>query len=73
MPPTPVRETRGDVLAILVEALKCFDKNLIKSAYDHSFKFSKVYVNGSLRAQVPRESVYNTELMRILCNWLRTS
>ena len=73
MPLSPVRETHGDVLAILMEALKCFDKNLIKSAYDHSFKSSKVYVNGSLRAQVPRESVYDTEMLRILCNWLRTS
>jgi len=56
-----------------VEALKCFDQNLIKSAYNHSFKLSEVYVNGSLRAQVPRESVYDTELTRILCIWLRTS
>jgi len=73
MPPSPVRETQGDILVILTEALKCFDKDLIKSAYDLSYKLSKVYVKGSLRMQVPRESVYDTELMRILCNWLLPS
>jgi len=62
-----------DVLFIIRECLKCFDKDLIRSAYNRSFKLSTVSVDGSKGAQVPRESVYNTELMRILCNWLTTS
>ncbi len=62
-----------DIPFILMEALKCFDKDLIQSVYSRSFKSSKVPVNDSSHTQVPRESVYSTELMRIFCNWLRYS
>ena len=60
-----------DIPFVLTEVLKCFDKDLIQSAYSCSFKTSMVPVNGSYHSQVPRESIYDTELMRILCNWLR--
>ena len=59
-----------DIPFVLTEALKCFDKDLIQSAYSFSFKPSKVPVNGSRHTQVPRESIYVTELKRILCHWL---
>jgi hypothetical protein len=61
-----------DILSALTEALKCFDKRLIHLAPSRSYKISTVVVNGSRKAQVPRESVYDTELMRILSNWFQT-
>lgn len=72
-PSVPVREIRPNVLDIpfvLTESLRCFDKDLVQSAYYLSYKKSTVpQASGS--TQVPRESVYDTELIRILCNWLR--
>ena len=56
---------------ILEECLKHFNKELIQNARWRSSKVSRVPVNGSSSARVPRESVYDTELMRILCNWLK--
>jgi len=61
-----------DFLKTLVESLKCFDKELIRLAAFRSYKSSKAAkVDGSPYAQVPRESVYDTELMRVLSNWLQ--
>ncbi|KAM6499476.1 hypothetical protein JOM56_004984 [Amanita muscaria] len=62
-------ENGVDFLHILIESLQFFDKNLILIASDVSYKRPKVKVSGS--DGVPRESVYDTELMRILANWLR--
>jgi hypothetical protein len=59
------------VLNILLESLKFFDKDLIQMACDHSYKTAKVPVLDFPRHRVPRESVYDTELVRILTNWLR--
>jgi len=59
------------VLGILIESLKFFDKALIRLAPDHSYKKSKVKILSVPDGYVPRESVYDTELMRILSNWLR--
>ena len=56
---------------ILEECLKCFDKELMREARWRSSKVSRVPINGSSNVPVPRESVYDTELMRILCNWLK--
>lgn len=61
-----IRTNVPDILFILTESLKCFDKDLIQSAYFHSYKYSMVPVNGHRKTAVPRESVYDTELMRIL-------
>jgi hypothetical protein len=58
------------VLGVLTESLKFFDKDLIRLAAARSYKQSKVNV-GSLRAvRIPRESVYETELIKVLTNWL---
>lgn len=58
------------VLDVLIESLKFFDKELIRLAPTRSFKSSNVPVMGYPKRHVPRESVYDTELMRILSNWL---
>ena len=73
-PSVPAKEIRPNVLdipVILTECLKYFDKELIRSAYSCSYKVSSVPVHGSSGIHVPRESVYDTEMMRILCNWLK--
>ncbi len=62
-------ENDVDFLDILIESLKFFDKYLILMASVVSYKRPKVKVRGS--DGVPRESVYDTELMRILADWLR--
>lgn len=56
---------------VLQEALKCFDKELMQMARWRSYKVPTVRVQGYSNIQVPRESVYDTELMRILCNWVQ--
>ena len=56
------------VLEILTEALKYFDKDLIRLAANCSYKTPGRKIPGL--NQVPRESVYDTELMRILMNWV---
>lgn len=72
--PIPYQQTGDvDVLGILIESLKFFDKALIFTASSCSFKMPKVKTHGSPGGCVPRESVYDTELMRILSNWLRKS
>ena len=73
-PSSPLpRQNTGDVdvLGVLIESLKFFDKALILNASSCSYKKPKVKIPGSHGRHVPRESVYNTELMRILANWLR--
>ncbi|KAI9328404.1 hypothetical protein BDR26DRAFT_874030 [Obelidium mucronatum] len=59
---------RVDVLQLLREALKFFDPDLIRLAHERSYKLG--IVGNHRNTQVPRESVYDTELMRILSNWL---
>ena len=61
----------ADVLGILIESLKFFDKALILMASFCSHKIPKVKIPLSHGCYVPQESVYDTELMRILANWLR--
>jgi len=61
----------ADVLGILVASLKFFDKDLILDASSCSYKTPKVKIPCSHGRHVPRESVYDTELMRILASWLR--
>src|ERR1700722_4288384 len=60
------------VLDTLIQSLQVFDKDLIRLACARSYKSSStVKVGGLSHVPVPRESVYDTELMRILSNWLR--
>ncbi|ORZ11009.1 hypothetical protein BCR41DRAFT_356765 [Lobosporangium transversale] len=68
-------ESQGELLDILETmkiALRFFDKNLIMQAGSRSYKGSgeTVKVMGNCNVSVPRESVYDTELMRVLTNWL---
>jgi hypothetical protein len=69
-PPRYEATRRLHVLDTLVESLKSFDKELIFNASRTSYKTSRVKIGGSSNVSVPRESVYDTELMRILTNWL---
>ena len=70
--PLPLQPTGNvDVLGVLIESLKFFDKALILNASSCSYKKPKVKIPSSHGLHVPRESVYDTELMRILANWLR--
>jgi hypothetical protein len=68
--PPMTRDGRLCILEVLAQSLKFFDKELICLAAARSYKQSKVNVGGFCAVPVPRESVYNTELMRILTNWL---
>lgn len=61
------------VLDTLIESLKFFDKDLIRLARYRSYKSSRVKVGGISHISVPRESVYDTELVRILSNWLQNT
>ncbi|KAF9896603.1 hypothetical protein BX616_007128 [Lobosporangium transversale] len=72
---SPPKESQGELLDILETmkiALRFFDKNLIMQAGSRSYKGSgkTVKVMGNCNVSVPRESVYDTELMRVLTNWL---
>jgi hypothetical protein len=72
-PPLDASGKTLDFLKTLAESLKYFDKELIHLAAFRSSKSSKaIKVDGSRYAQVPRECVYDTELMRILSNWLQS-
>jgi hypothetical protein len=76
-PPSEVPTIKKDnnwslnFLEILKEAVKIFDKELMIRAAECAFKFSRVKVDGAYSKKVPRESVYDSELMRILSNWLK--
>lgn len=52
--------------------IQFFDKDIITiNAFKRSFKSSgDLYVNGRKKKRVPRKSMYNTKLNRILVNWL---
>ena len=58
------------VLDTLIESIKFFDKDLIRLAFDRAYKTSNVPVGGRSPRAVPRASVYDTELMRVLSSWL---
>ncbi|RGB29791.1 hypothetical protein C1646_310438 [Rhizophagus diaphanus] len=59
-----------DTLITLKLAIRSFDKDIIRLARLRSYKIAKVRVNGKTNQSVPRESVYDAELYRILRNWL---
>ncbi|RIA80060.1 hypothetical protein C1645_839371 [Glomus cerebriforme] len=58
------------VLDALTEAIRCFDKTIICNAFNRSFKTVLVKVDGCQNKRVSRESVYDSELNRILVNWI---
>jgi hypothetical protein len=59
-----------DIIGILKMAVQHFDKEIIYRAFDRSFKTAHVCVKGQKGILVPQESVYDTELNRILINWI---
>ncbi len=75
VPPTQTKNNEAtlDVLRVLKESVKYLDSDTIRLAISRSYKTALVKVGGVSRAPVPRESVYDTELMGILSNWLRVS
>jgi len=70
----PPNQDDLDVLHIpevLITCLKFYDRSLMELAPTRSFKSSaNVRVGGHCGVPVARESVYDTECMRILSNWL---
>ena len=72
-PQTAIPKKNGflDIINILRTAIQFFDKDVITNAFARSFKTARdLYVGGQKMEHVPRESVYDTELNRILVNWL---
>ncbi len=72
-PTIPVPQTDDGFLKtlnILKESICCFDKTIISNAFHRSFKNALVKVNSFHNQKVPRESIYDTELNRILVNWI---
>jgi hypothetical protein len=69
VPSTRDNDAALNALDVLKESVRFFDKDLIRLAEYRSHKKASVKVPGSI--DVPRESVYDTELMRILSNWLQ--
>ncbi|PKC15586.1 hypothetical protein RhiirA5_494443 [Rhizophagus irregularis] len=67
---SPLDSQYLDTLFTLKFAVKSFDKDIISLASFRSFKTAKVRVNGKRNQHVPRESVYDAELYRILRNCL---
>lgn len=59
-----------DILEILKQAVCTFDRGNMNLAYLRSFKRAYVNVNNVRNECVPKESVYEAELYRILSNWL---
>ncbi|RHZ83804.1 hypothetical protein Glove_87g232 [Diversispora epigaea] len=59
-----------DILEILKQAIRTFDKENMGLAFIRSSKKVHVNVNKVKNQRVPRESVYDAELYRILSNWL---
>ncbi|CAG8579474.1 12231_t:CDS:2, partial [Cetraspora pellucida] len=57
-----------DILEALKQIVSIFDQETIKSC--NSFKLARVLVNNANNREVPRESIYDAELYRIMSNWL---
>ncbi|CAG8781083.1 45941_t:CDS:1, partial [Gigaspora margarita] len=57
-----------NVLEVLKQVVRVFDQETIKSR--NSFKLARVPVGNANNREVPRESVYDAELYRIMSNWL---
>ncbi|KAG8831274.1 hypothetical protein FRC17_003392 [Serendipita sp. 399] len=73
-PPPPRRDNHSlDVKRTLIESLRFFDKELMANAPYRSYKSAKVIVHGVMGTSVPRESVYDTEYMRVLATWFNAS
>jgi hypothetical protein len=54
-----------DILRVLKYVVPSFDRDFISNACMRSYKTAQVRVNGNPNQHVPRECVYDTELLRI--------
>ncbi|KAG0041844.1 hypothetical protein BGZ83_001235 [Gryganskiella cystojenkinii] len=69
--PIPRRQDSSfDILQIVKSSLEFFDKKLIAEAGELSHKKALVPVENVRNRQVPRESVYEAELLRVFQVWL---
>ncbi|CAB4489031.1 unnamed protein product [Rhizophagus irregularis] len=60
-----------DQLAQFLVAERVLIRDEMTNAFDKSYKVADdLYVNGIKNIQVPQESVYDTELCRVLVNWI---
>ncbi|RUS30826.1 hypothetical protein BC938DRAFT_478913, partial [Jimgerdemannia flammicorona] len=69
----PVKRTNGtyDILKIVMTAVHYFNKDILRNAVTRAFKTPKYgRVEGKPLQDVPRESVYDSELYRVFMNWL---
>ncbi|KAK0239550.1 hypothetical protein EDD85DRAFT_454149 [Armillaria nabsnona] len=66
----PLSGSNLAVFDALRMTLPFFQRNVIQAASRTAHKIAGVYVDGHREMPVPRESVYNDELMRILSDWL---
>ncbi|CAG8535814.1 1245_t:CDS:2 [Dentiscutata heterogama] len=57
-----------NIFEVLKQVIRVFYQETIKSC--NSFKLARVLVNNANNQEVPRESVYDAELYRIMSNWL---
>ncbi|CAG8496711.1 10657_t:CDS:2 [Gigaspora margarita] len=57
-----------NILTTLIQVVCVFDQETIK--FNNSFKIAHVPVNNANNREVPRESVYDAELYRVMSNWL---
>ncbi|CAG8754795.1 15930_t:CDS:2, partial [Cetraspora pellucida] len=57
-----------DIFEVLKQVIRVFDQETIKSC--NYFKLARVLVSNANNREVPKESVYDAELYRIMSNWL---
>ncbi|CAG8843893.1 8063_t:CDS:1, partial [Racocetra persica] len=69
----PLRVDKSiDILEMLKLAVCTFDQATIALGSSHAYKRSNnLRVNSEPNAKVPRESVYDSEMYRVLQNWLK--
>ncbi|KAG0195935.1 hypothetical protein BGX31_005699 [Mortierella sp. GBA43] len=68
----PLHEKSLDVVEALKQVVMLFDRDLIR--YNRAYKNSgNIQVDGCHYKDVPRESVYDNQLLRILTNWFKAS
>ncbi|RUS18183.1 hypothetical protein BC937DRAFT_89064 [Endogone sp. FLAS-F59071] len=69
----PIKRTNEtyDVLQLVLDAVKYFNKDILCNAFIHAYKTPRYgKVEGRTFQNVPRESVYDSELYRVLICWL---
>ncbi|CAG8629423.1 3186_t:CDS:2, partial [Diversispora eburnea] len=69
--PLQVNSSAINILEVMKSAVRTFNKNTIARGSSRSYKSSNhLQVDSKCNVHVPRESVYDAEMYRILHNWL---